>query len=239
MNGVADWWQHFWEHAAYWDAFWPAVWGALVGAIAATALERRYRKQERISREVGECSKLLFILGRMLWMLEDLDDSFIGGQRKKLGREPTWEEIGALPGAPMECPAIIIGEYTFLLEDVDPSSLAPEMLSRAYTVEARIKVILARLSERSMLFHEYNNAQASNMFIRGTEAMRGMSTSGAIAARIKELTEWLGYDIPASIESIKTLLAQLIAVLGNRYPKRQFSTLISVTAKSFTVRNTL
>jgi hypothetical protein len=190
----------------------------LVGAIAATTLERWHRQRERISREVGECSKLLFIVGRMLWMLEDLDDSFIGGQRKKLNREPTWEEVGALPGAPTECPAIIIGEYTFLLEDGDPSSMTPEMLSRAYTAEATVKVILARLSERSMHWHQYRQELESNRFTRGADAMRGMGTSGAIAARIKELTHWLDEDIPASIASIKRLLPELLAVLAKRYP---------------------
>jgi hypothetical protein len=54
-----------------------------------------------------------------------------------------------------------------------------------------------------------------------------MGTSGAIAARIKELTHWLDEDIPASIASIKRLLPELLAVLAKRYPGRQFSTLIS------------
>lgn len=225
MQSVADWWKTFSDHTEFWNAFWPACIGAIAGAFAATTLTRLYRKRERISREVGECSKLLFILGRMLWMLEDIDDSFIGGQRKKLGREPKWEEIGALPGAPTECPAIIIGEYTFLLER-DSSGMAPEMLSRAYTAEARIKVILARLSERSMLWHEYHDVQAGNMFTRGSAAARGMATSGAIAARIEELTTWLRDDIPASIESLKKLLPELLAVLAKRYRGRQFPILL-------------
>ena len=126
--------------------------------------------------------------------------------------------------------AIIIGEYTFLLEDGDPSSMAAEMLSRAYTSEARVKVILARLSERSMLWHEYDEARAGNMFVRGVDGMRGIATSGAIAARIKELTVWLGEEISASIASIKKLLPELLAVLAKRYPNRRFSTLLPQTA---------
>lgn len=75
MNSILEWWRSFSEHTDFWNAFWPAVWGSLVGAAAAVALERRYRKQEIVSTQVGECNKLIFILGQMLSTLEDIQEA--------------------------------------------------------------------------------------------------------------------------------------------------------------------
>jgi hypothetical protein len=222
MHSIADWWKTFWDHTEYWNAFWPAVWGALIGAIVATSLERCYRTRERTTGEVGECNKLLFILGRMLWALEDINDSLFVNQRKRLGREPAWNEIGAMEGAPAEGPEFIIGEYAFLLEDDDPSSLAPQMLARAYTAEANFGAILSRLNQRSQLWHEYNETRAVGAFGTGEAAMPGIAASGVLSARVKELTIWLAEDIPESIESFRKLLPELRAMLTKRYPKRHF-----------------
>ena len=85
----------------------------------------------------------------MLWALADINDDLFERTREKLGREPSWNDIGALEGAPDEGPDFIIGECTFLLEDNDPKSLAPQMLTRVYTAEANFKAIIARLHKRN------------------------------------------------------------------------------------------
>ena len=230
MQSIVEWWQHFSEHTAFWNAFWPALigalGGALVGAIAVTSLERKHRKRERIDREVGECNKLLFILGQMLKAVDSINDSLFEAPRKKLNREPAWNELGALEGAPAEGPEFIIGEYAFLLIDDDPSSLAPTMLDRTYAAESSFKSIIARLNQRSQLWYEY---YALPTFGRGEDAMSNMTVAGALAARIKEQTAWLAEDIPKSISSIKKLLPELRDMLTKRYPKRHF---ISLTQHS-------
>jgi len=222
MESIFDWWRGFWNHTQFWDAFWPAVWGALIGAAAATWLERRYRTKERISREVGECNKLIFILGQMLSALEDINESLFENPRKRLGRAPEWNEIGALEGAPAVGPEFIIGEYTFLLEDDDPKSAAPYMLGRVYTAEANFRAILARLNQRSQLWHEHNELRAATQFGRGEAALPGYAGSAALAARLKELTSWLAEDIPESVALFKKIVPELRAMLEARYPKRHF-----------------
>jgi hypothetical protein len=223
MHSVADWWKTFWDHTEFWNAFWPALigglGGAVVGAVTVTSLEKLHRKRERLTREVGECNKLIFILGRMLWALGDINDSLFVNQRKKLGHDPAWNEIGALEGTPAEGPEFIIGEYTFLLEDDDPSSLAPQVLTRAYTAEANFKSIIARVKERSELWHEYS---AMTPLGRGEDRLAGMAAAGALAARIKEQTAWLAEDIPESVKSFEKLLPELRTMLTKRYPKRHF-----------------
>ncbi len=224
MHSVVDWWNTFWDHTEFWNAFWPALigalGGALVGAIAVTSLERMYRNRERMDREVGECNKLLFILGQMLKAVDGINESLFEAQRKKLGHEPAWNELGALEGAPSEGPEFIIGEYAFLLEDDDPTSQAPKMLDRTYAAESTFKSIIARVHQRSQLWHEYSAMPP--LFGRGVEAIPGMAAAGALAARIKEQTAWLAEEIPESIESIKTLLPELRDMLTKRYPKRHF-----------------
>lgn len=115
IGNIGAWWANFFEHPTFWNAFWPAVWGAVIGASTAFLLERRYRKHERIAREVGECNRLIFTLMQMLSALEDFQELLFDGPRKALGREPEWHEIGALPGAPKSGPDFVIGEYTFSL----------------------------------------------------------------------------------------------------------------------------
>ena len=222
MDSIPDWWARFGEHADFWNAFWPAVWGALVGAAAAVLLERHYRKQETVSSQIGECNKLIFILGQMLSALEDINESLFEGPRKRLGRAPEWNEIGALEGAPAAGPEFIIGEYTFLLEDDDPTSRAPLVLGRAYRAEANFKSILARLNQRSQLWHEFNEVRAAAQFRRGEDALPGITASAALTARLKEQTAWLAEDIPEEVESFKKLLAELRTMLAARYPKRHF-----------------
>jgi hypothetical protein len=221
MDSVLAWWRHFVEHAQFWDAFWPAVWGALVGAVAATLLERRYRVRERISKEVGECNKLIFILGQMLSTLEDINESLFVDRRKELGRDPEWDDIGALVGAPTQGPAFIIGEYTFLLEDDDPNSMAPAMLGRVYTAESNFKEILARLDERSLLWNQFLQYRGPT-FARGEEFLARMNEAAPIIARLKELTRWLAEDLPEAIALLKALVPNLREVLQVRYPKRRF-----------------
>jgi hypothetical protein len=222
MESILDWWRNFWTHAQFWDSFWPAVWGALIGAAAATLLERRYRIRERISSEVGECNKLIFILGQMLSTLEDFNESLFENPRKKLKRAPEWNEIGALEGAPTQGPEFIIGEYTFLLEDDDPRSAAPYVLGRIYNAEANFRAIVARLNQRSQLWHEYNELRAATQFGRGEAALPGLASSAALTARLKELTCWLAEDIPESVAVFKKLLPELRAMLEVQYPKRHF-----------------
>jgi hypothetical protein len=224
MQSIGDWWRHFWDHTDFWNAFWPALigalGGALVGAIAVTSLERLYRNRERIDREVGECNKLLFILGQMLKALDSINESFFEAQRKKLAREPKWDELGALEGAPSEGPEFIIGEYAFLLEDDDPSSLAPKMLDRAYATESTFKSIIARVNQRSQLWYEYS--AMSHSFGRGEDRLASMSVAGTLGMRIKEQTAWLAEEIPESIDALKKLLPELQDMLTKRYPKRRF-----------------
>lgn len=188
MHSIADWWQHFSEHTEFWNAFWPsligALGGALVGAIAVTFLERLFRRRERIDREVGESNKLLFILGQMLKATDSINESLFESSRKNLGHEPAWNELGALEGAPSEGPEFIIGEYTFLLEDDDPASLAPQLLDRLYAAESKFESIIARVHKRSQLWYEYNAAAVPSG--RGPEALAGMATAGILAARLKE-----------------------------------------------------
>jgi hypothetical protein len=222
MESIADWWRTFWDHTEFWNAFWPACIGALAGAIVATSLTRLYRKRERIDREVGECNKLLFIVGRMMSALADINADLFERPRKKLGREPTWSDIGALEGAPDEGPDFIIGEYTFLLEDDDPKSLAPQMLARVYTAEANFKAIIVRLHQRNQLWHEYNELRAPGRVARGEAGMPAVAATYAHTARIKELTEWLAEDLPESIKCFEKLLPELRVTLTKRYPKRRF-----------------
>jgi hypothetical protein len=224
MHSIVYWWKTFWDHTEFWNAFWPALIGglagAVVGAVTVTSLERLYRTRERLDREVGECNKLLFIVGQMLWALADINGWLFEGPRKKLGREPAWSEVGALEGTPDEGPEFIIGEYTFLLEDDDPESLAPQMLTRVYTAEANFKAILARLHQRNQLWHEYKAMPP--IFGRGSEAIPGMAAAGALNVRLKEQTVWLAEDLPESIKSFEKLLPELRNMLTKRYPKRHF-----------------
>jgi len=199
------------------------VLGALVGAITAFSLERWYRKRERIAREVGECNKLIFILGQMLTALLVINDGLFEEPRKKLGRAPNWDEIGALDGAPTEGPDFIIGEYTFLLEDDDPISLTPYVLGRIYAAESEFRAILGRVSERSRLWHEFNETRVAARYMASAAELPGIAASTTLlTARIKELTTWLATPLPEAIETLKKIIPELRTALTKRYPKGRF-----------------
>lgn len=158
----------------------------------------------------------------MLSTLEDINQSLFEDPRKQLGRAPEWDEIGALVGGPAEGPDFIIGEYTFFLEGDDPSGVAPEMLGRIYNAEANFRQVLARVNERSRLWHEYNELRAAVQFGRGEAVLPRLATSAALTARLKELTGWLGEDLPKWIQSIRTVMPLLYKVLAAKYPKKRF-----------------
>ncbi|MEX2125976.1 MAG: hypothetical protein WD795_18950 [Woeseia sp.] len=222
MDNIAEWWANFFEHATFWSAFWPAVWGAVVGAAAAFLLERRYRERERIAREVGECNRLIFTLGQMLSTLEDFQEVLFEHPRKAHGREPKWNEIGALPGAPTSGPAFVIGEYTFLLEDRDTTSDTPKVLGRAYFAASRFNSALALVHERTALYDRHQLQRVATQFSVGSEAAPGIIETEALGKRIEQLTMMLAEDLPEAIDIFRTVLGQLHETLSARYPGRQF-----------------
>lgn len=221
MNSIVNWWTHLTEHSAFWDAFWPAVWGALIGAGAAFLFEGRRRRAERIANEVGQCNKLIFVLGQMLSSLQDIRD-FLDSKREQPGGMLRWDELGAMEGAPGEGPAFIIGEYTFLLESENPKSAAPYVLGRIYTAESNFKATLARLHQRNQLWHQYNELRAGVQFLRGGEAVAEIGSATALTARLKELTRWLEQDVTELIPLFREVIPQPRTVLEVRYPGRQF-----------------
>lgn len=222
MQSISDWWRYFFYHTVFWDAFWPAVCGALVGASVAFSLEHQHRKRERIRHEVGECNKLIFILGQLLSFLEDAKESLFDTPAKKHGRAPTWDEIGAFVGAPDRGPEFIIGEYTFLLEDEISKDDAPDVLNDIYRAEGNFKAILARINLRNELWYDFSEQRAASQFKRGESAIPDRAHSEALGKRISELTTWLAEDLPGAIESFKKLMPKLHAVLKARYPGRTF-----------------
>jgi hypothetical protein len=227
MNAIQDWWLTFWSHEHFWDAFWPSVWGAVVGALAAFYLEHRRRKAERNRREVGECNKLIFILGQMLSFLEDANDSMFELPTKKLGRRPKWEEIGALVGAPDRGPEFIIGEYTFLLENEGPDDRAPDVLNDIYRVEGNFKALLGRLHLRNALWYDYSERRSVSQFMRGESGVAERAQAEALGKRINELTIWLEEDLRDSIAGLQKLMPQLRAALKVRFPGRSFIEFLS------------
>jgi hypothetical protein len=222
MDAIRDWWTHFFEHGGFWNAFWPAIWGALAGAITITLIDHYREKRRRIRREVGECNKLIFILGQMVSFLEDVNDYLFENPRKKYGRPAQWHEVGALEGAPDRGPDFILGEYTFLLEDEDADNRAPDVLGDIYRAEGNFKAVLNRINVRSRLWHEYSDQQANSQFERGQEAMPHRALAGATPARIRELTAWLAEDIPETIAALRKIMPDLRQVLDARYPGRKF-----------------
>lgn len=222
MNNITAWWANFFEHSTFWNAFWPAVWGAIAGAFTAFLLERRYRKQERIAREVGECNRLIFTLGQMLSTLEDFQELLFDQPREALGRERAWHEIGALPGAPTSGPEFVIGEYTFLLEDRDTKGRTPEVLGRAYFAASRFNSTLALVHERTALYDRYRLQHAASQFGLGAEAVPDIMETEAIGRRVEQLTKMLAENLPEAIEIFKTMIAELHDELTARYPGRQF-----------------
>jgi hypothetical protein len=222
MHAVADWWLHFWEHTAYWDAFWPAVWGALVGAITAFVLERRYRKRERIAREVGECNKLIFILGQMLTALLVINDSLFEEPRKKLGRAPNWDEIGALDGAPTGA-GVHHRRVHISTRRRRSDELGPLYAGKNLRGRAEFRAILGRVSERSRVWHEYNEIRVAAHYIASSAELPGIAKSTTLlTARIKELTAWLATPLPEAIETLKKIIPELRTALTKRYPKGHF-----------------
>jgi hypothetical protein len=189
---------------------------------SAVQLEHHRQEQRRIEAEVGQCNKLIFILGQMVSTLEDINEALFLAPKKTLGHPPAWDEIGALVGGPPDVPKFIIGEYTFFLEENDPTDRSPEMLARIYHAEANFQQVVARLDERSRLWHEYNDLRAAVRFNRGETALPGLETSAALIARLKEHTAWLAEDIPQWIRYFKELLPELYKVLVVRYPGRRF-----------------
>ncbi len=222
MENIIDWWLNFFEHSTFWNAFWPAVWGALVGAIAAFTLERRYRERDRISREIGQCSRLIFTLGQMVNVLDDLNDMLFEAPRKRLGRRPKWNEIGALPGAPVAGPGIVIGEFEFLLEDRDTTSNLPAVLNRAYISTSRYNAALGLLHERNQLVDQHFRLKASTSFVTGESAVPGMMEAEAVATRIEQLTDMLAEDLPEAIEMFEAVIKELRQTLEALYPGREF-----------------
>ncbi len=188
---------------------------------AATVREERRQLERRVNSEVGQCNKLIFILGQMLSSLGDFQQILFDDKRKELGREPKWDEIGALVGAPTSGPEFIIGEYAFLLEGDAPSDLAPAMLGRIYTAEANYRQILARVNERTQLWQQYLEYRGVPVG-RGEAAITNMASVGALTARIKELTKWLAEDLPEWIQTFKALFPALDKVLTARYPGKRF-----------------
>jgi hypothetical protein len=222
MDSIVDWWQKFWQHASFWNAFWPAVWGALVGAVTAFLLEPRYRRVERIRIEVGHCNRLLFTLVQMLTVLEDLKEQLFEEPRERLGHVPEWNEIGGMAGARDCGPEFIVGEYTFLLEDRNTKSRAPELLGRIYTVHRNFKATLDHLRERTQLWYEYCERRSATAFSHGAEALQGMVLASAPATRIKEFTQWLEKDLSEEIPNLKRLIPDMKEVLRVQYPNRRF-----------------
>jgi len=189
---------------------------------AAAAREQHRLVESRVNSEVGQCNKLIFILGQMLSTLEDIKTGLFDARREALGRDPEWHEIGALVGAPAEGPEFIIGEYAFLLQDDTPVERAPEILGRIYYAEANFRQVLARLNERSQLWNEFLEHRAAGVFSRGEEALRTSGPSRALAARLTELTKWIEEDVTEWIPLFRSLFPDLYRVLNAKYPTKRF-----------------
>jgi hypothetical protein len=219
------------EHLVQLDVMKEAIIGELEAIARQTdAAEREaaaHREEGRLARlriefEVGQCNKLIFVLGQMLSTLEDTKQILFDDPRQKLGREPLWNEVGAVVGAPTEGPEFLLGEYTFLLTRDDPTNLAPDLLGSVYTAEANFRQVLARVNQRSLLFHEFNETRAAARFTRGEEGVIRGESSGAVGARIKELTSWLEDDLGQWIPAFKALFPRLYRVLDANYPGSRF-----------------
>lgn len=185
-------------------------------------IEKEAEQRRQIDEEVGQCNRLIFLLGQMVQILLDIQDQLFESPRQRLGRAPEWHEIGALVGAPMAGPTFIIGEFVFLLKSDDPGDQSPELLARIYNAESNFKQILARLEERSQLWNDCKEASAATQFVRGEVALEGMQASGYLIARLKEITKWLDDDLNEWIPSLKSIFPDLYRVLEKRYPGRRF-----------------
>lgn len=221
IDNIADWWRNFFEHPTFWDAFWPSVIGALTGAATAFILENRYRRRERVGREVGQCNRLLFTLGQMLSTLEDVHELLFTGPRQSLGREPMWHEIGALPGAPKAGSEFVIGEYDFLLEDrASEREATAKALTRVYFIVSRFNSALALVAERTDLYEQWRRFGMQAQL--GVEAAAAIMQRDVIGARVQQLTGMLLEDVPEAIGLFKEVIPQLREALALRYPRRQF-----------------
>jgi hypothetical protein len=184
--------------------------------------EDQRRNEARIASEVGQCNKLIFLLGQMLTILENVEEQMFADRRRKLGRDPQWDDIGALEGAPTGGPEFIFGEYAFLLEDDAPVDQSPEVLTRIYSLEGNFRQTLARLEEHRQLWHQFNALKASRMTERGEAGMAQLAAGTALAARLRELTTWLAQDLKEWIPAFKLVFPALYRVLEGRYPGRRF-----------------
>jgi hypothetical protein len=219
------------EHLVQLEVMKEAITGELEAlARQVDASERQaaaMREEERLARlrtssEVGQCNKLIFILGQMVSSLEDVKQSLFDDPRKQLGHEPQWNEIGALVGAPAEGPEFDIGEYAFLLENEDPADQMPNVLASIYTAAANFRQVLARANERSRLWHDFNELRAATRFSRGEASTGSIGSSEAISARLKEHTRWLEDDLKQWIPGFKALFPKVYQVLNTTYPGRRF-----------------
>jgi len=222
LDNIGNWWANFLTHPTFWDAFWPSVLGALAGAVSAFVLERRYRERERIGREVGQCNRLIFTLGQMLSTLEDVNELLFIGPRKRLGREPQWHEIGGLPGAPEPGPSFVVGEYDFLLEDVDRKSNAPRALGRSYHAVSRFNSALALVHERTQLYAQWHRLSTSSVFGVGAEGVAGLVETETVGHRVDQLTRMLAEDVPEAVALFKEVIGELRQALSVRYRGREF-----------------
>jgi len=128
LDNIGNWWPNFLTHPTFWTLL-PSVLGALAGAVSAFVLEPDTRERERIGREVGSAIALIFTLARCSarWRTSRIA---VHRPRKRPGREAAvCTRSAGCPGAPEPGPSFVVGEYDFLLEDVDRKSNAPRALA--------------------------------------------------------------------------------------------------------------
>lgn len=212
--------------------FWSAFFAATAGALVAFEVERRHKRRERLSRECAKANRLIATLGRMLSMLEDLQETLFDEPARKLGHAPRWHELGGLLGLPQRVPRIDVADYDFLLETEDPSDRAAEMLGHIEHAQTLLDAILTMLRERTELAFRFQEIGPSAALARGEAAIGPGSVAAALERRLKELTAGLASDVPVAISTIKEIVPKLRAALMTRYPHRQFLLLIPADPKA-------
>ena len=144
---------------SFWGPVWSTVIGAAAGAFLAFELERRRRKAEQLRDEIGYCHQLGFLMLHRLQMLEDFRDYLFLEPKKSLGRDPEWEEVESLDGAPKQAEPVNLSDYVFLVDGREHESDAPLLLSRVRLSTHNVNVLCGRLS-RGIVCTQSLSAQA-------------------------------------------------------------------------------
>jgi hypothetical protein len=211
---------HFVGTFDHWSEFFAAAFGSLV----AFELERQRRRFERRSAERAKTNRLISTIGRMIWVLEDVNEALFEILDNRLGRQALWNEIGPVPGIPVPGAQIAFGDFDFLLETNDSNDQAPAVLGRIEFAERRFNGVLSLASLRTTSVYEYQakSADASNRI--GMGGLAYQATANAAGKRVEELTHSLREDIPETLRILGESMGQLRELIAKRYPgKRQIT----------------